>query len=569
MEQQGTDGTARVCILSDNRTDRLVLESCLQRAQPERFEPAVADAGRPLEALRDTCAIAIIAAYGPETEYLLRLAKREDVTVPVLVLLDEPDLTTIERLKSLGALDHLVRGQLQDELVHRTLDYAARLKAANDQILRLSSHDPVTGVLNRTGLEKHLERAINRTTRYGFRLALIYLELTPDVARENLENDVGDAVLQQHIAKRICGKVRRTDSVARLSEDTYVVLLEDAGNSATVRSVREKISRSIAEPVMTGSRLFLPEVRAGSGVFPDDGEDFTALLANARRRARTDTETPQTDDVTLDAAGQRQKALAADLHAAMRENQFEMHFQPRVALNDGRLAGVEALLRWNHPEHGMLYPEEFLPACESLGLMRSLGYQTIQHACRALQWLDEQGLGDVDVAVNLAFSQIEDEDFVDIVKKILLRNGVNAARLEFELTEATILKSPNKLKLYMEELGLMGVSFSLDDFGTGFSQLSHLAELPITALKVDTSFMRADALGTRHRAVCLSIIDLARRLQLAVITEGVETREQLEFLRENGSDQAQGFFFSPAIPLEQIPLFLASMSDTADLQSRR
>jgi EAL domain-containing protein (putative c-di-GMP-specific phosphodiesterase class I) len=204
----------------------------------------------------------------------------------------------------------------------------------------------------------------------------------------------------------------------------------------------------------------------------------------------------------------------------------------------------------------LICPGEFLAACEDMGLMRTIGYQVIQHACHALNWLAEEGLGDITVAVNISFSQIQDDRFVPAVHDILERTGADARHLEFELTESTILKSPEAIKLRMDQLRELGIVFSLDDFGTGFSQLSHLTALPIAALKVDASFVRGLPHNRQQAAICSLIIEMARRLDMSVIAEGAECHEQVEFLRDERCDEVQGFYFSQAIPLQLLPRFV-------------
>ncbi len=298
----------------------------------------------------------------------------------------------------------------------------------------------------------------------------------------------------------------------------------------------------------------------GAALYPENGRDFSELVENARSAMQQSKSVTggkfilYSDQLHFDVAGSN--SLAAELRNAVRKNQFELHYQPRIDLASGQLVGLEALLRWNHPQRGLLCPGEFLSTCEDMGLMKTIGYQVIQHACSALAWLGEQGMHSVDVAVNISFSQIQDNRFLEVVKDIVSRSGADASRLEFELTESTILKSPGAIKARMDELRLLGVSFSLDDFGTGFSQLSHLTELPISALKIDACFVR-DLPGNPHQeAVCTMIIEMARRLGLLVVAEGAETHEQVEFLREQNCQQVQGFYYSPAIPLQQLPRFV-------------
>jgi EAL domain-containing protein (putative c-di-GMP-specific phosphodiesterase class I) len=225
-------------------------------------------------------------------------------------------------------------------------------------------------------------------------------------------------------------------------------------------------------------------------------------------------------------------------------------------LERGRLAGLEALLRWNHPQRGLICPGEFIAECEDMGLMKTIGYQVIQHACCALNWLGDQHMDDVVVAVNISFSQIQDDRFIAAVKDTLQRTGANPALLEFELTETTILKDPATIKASMHELMQLGIRFSLDDFGTGFSQLTHLTELPISAIKVDAAFVRDLPHNVQQAAVCSLIIEMARRLEIEVIAEGVENHEQVSFLRSQNCEQVQGFYYSKAIPLQQLPRFV-------------
>jgi EAL domain-containing protein (putative c-di-GMP-specific phosphodiesterase class I) len=240
----------------------------------------------------------------------------------------------------------------------------------------------------------------------------------------------------------------------------------------------------------------------------------------------------------------------------VRHDQFELHYQPRVELEHEQVVGLEALLRWNHPVQGYISPDEFLPLCETMGLMKTIGYRSIEKACQTLVWLKEHNLADIDVAVNVSFSQFQDEHFTEVVQDIVKKSGIDPSRLEFELTESSVLKSPKEMKQRMNELRKQNHSFSLDDFGTGFSQLSHMTELPISALKIDRSFVENVSSNEHQQAVCMMIVDMAQRLGLVVIAEGAEDREQIEFLSSVRCHQVQGYYYSPAIPLEQVPRFI-------------
>jgi diguanylate cyclase (GGDEF)-like protein len=550
-----------ILIISDNETDHLILSACLERALPARFRLAASDAiERPLEALLDPTIDAVIMAHGPESEYLLRLAQKNDATVPLILLLDEESERLVSKLREYGAQDYLVRGQLQDPLVHRILDYSIALKQAREKIQQLSNRDSLTGTLNRVGFRAHLERAMDRSGRYGFNTALLYINIDQFA---NINDHYGEAdgdLMIKSISHRLINKMRNTDSIARIGGDEFAVVLEDVSSAADVDLIAEKMLKSISAPMILSEQQVSVEASIGAAIYPEDGQEFTDLVEFARSAMQQAKSIDggkyirYSEQLTFDVAGH--SSVAAELRTAVRKNQFELHYQPRIDLHSGQLVGLEALLRWNHPDRGLLCPGEFLSTCEDMGLMKTIGYQVIQHACSAQIWLAQQGLDAVDVAVNISFSQIQDDRFVEIVKDILARSAADASRLEFELTESTILKSPAAIRSRMDELGLLGISFSLDDFGTGFSQLSHLTELPISALKIDACFVRDLPDNAHQEAVCTMIIEMAHRLGMLVIAEGAETHEQVQFLRERNCQQVQGYYYSPAIPLQQLPRFI-------------
>ncbi|PLW81681.1 hypothetical protein CWI75_14555 [Kineobactrum sediminis] len=551
-----------ILVISDSKTDQLVLSDCLNRASPRRFRLVSSETlTRPLEALMDPEIDAVIMAVGPETDYVLRLALKNGASVPIILLLDEaPAGDRAQHLRDSGAQDYLIRGHLQDALVHRILDYSIELKQARTIIRELSNRDQLTGALNRAGFRAHLERAMHRSQRYSFKTALLYINIDQFTNINDHFGEHNGDLLIKSLCRRMTSKLRSSDSIARLGGDEFAVVLEDISSAADMATIAEKMLQAIAAPLNLEEQHVQVDASIGGAVFPEDAEEFSQLVENARSAMLQAKSIigckfiPYSDRLQFDMAGIN--TLAAELRFAARKNQFELHYQPRIALDSGKLAGLEALLRWNHPQRGLVCPGEFIAECEDMGLMKSIGYQVIQHACCALNWLAEQGLGNVVVAVNISFSQIQDDRFVAAVKDILQKTEANASRLEFELTESTILKGPGAVKSRMNELRELGIRFSLDDFGTGFSQLTHLTELPISALKIDSAFVRDLPHNPQQAAVCSLIIEMARRLEIKVIAEGAETHEQVEFLREHNCEQVQGFYYSPAMPLEQLPRFV-------------
>lgn len=554
-------GRHTVLIISEQNTDHLILSACLERALPERFKVARSkQIDRPLEALLDPSIDAVIMAHGPESEYLLRLAHKNGATIPILVLIDEATEQLTGQLQDFGAQDYLVRGQLQDGLVHRILDYSIQLKSAREQIRQLSNRDTLTGTLNRSGFRAHLERAIDRSQRYDFKTALLHINIDQFANINDHYGETNGDQMIQTLSQRLLNKLRSTDSLARIGGDEFTVILEDINSAADAELIAGKMLASISEPMTLNDQRVSVDASIGAAVFPESSLELAELLEQARAAMLQAKALPGgqyalfSEELQFDVAGNN--TLAADLRSAVRKNQFELHYQPRVNLTSGELDGLEALLRWNHPERGLLLPAEFIDTCEDMGLLRTIGYQVIQHACSAQAWMREQGMDDVDVAVNVSFSQIQDEHFVSIVTDIIERTGANPGRLELELTETTILKSPGEIKSRMDELRLLGVSFSLDDFGTGFSQLSHLTELPISAIKIDRSFVSDLPHNEQQVAICTMVIKMAQKLGMPVVAEGAETYEQVNFLREQECDQVQGFYYSQAIPLQQLPRFV-------------
>ncbi len=272
-----------VLIISEHKTDHLILSACLERAAPARFRLASPNLmRRPLEALLDPAIDAVIMANGPETEYLLRLAQKNNATAPIILLLDEVSEKISAQLRDYGAQDYLVRGQLQDQLVHRILDYSIQLKEARDQIRQLSNRDALTGALNRAGFRAHLERAMDRSERYGFNTALLYINVDQFA---NVNDNYGEAdgdLMIKTISRRLINKMRSTDSIARLGGDEFAVVLEDVNSSADVELIAEKMLGSISAPMILSEQQVSVEASIGAAIYPEDGSEFSDLVDNAR-----------------------------------------------------------------------------------------------------------------------------------------------------------------------------------------------------------------------------------------------------------------------------------------------
>jgi EAL domain-containing protein (putative c-di-GMP-specific phosphodiesterase class I) len=304
-----------------------------------------------------------------------------------------------------------------------------------------------------------------------------------------------------------------------------------------------------------GSQQLFVGASIGIAVYPEGGEDIDTLLKHAdmamyqAKGLRGSAYRFYTEKMNVEATNQMY--LEADLRRALRRGEFELYYQPRIALGDERIAGVEGLLRWNHPVRGLVKPSEFIPLAEEVGLIVPIGYWAIHQACQDILAMDAQGMEPIHLAVNLSFRQFLDEKFVQTVSNIIADAGIDPWRLEFELTETAIMSNVEDTERCMQVIRALGPTFSLDDFGTGYSSFAHIQRLPIGALKIDRSFVSQVNLRPDDATIVRAIINLAHGLGLKVIAEGAETREQVQFLREHGCDQVQGYYYSTPVRFEE------------------
>ena len=429
-------------------------------------------------------------------------------------------------------------------------DITAR-KQAETRIHHMALHDALTGLANRTLLRDRLSQAISLASRNKEQVAVLLLDL--DIFKhinDSLGHHIGDGVLQG-VAMRLRAVLRESDIVARLGGDEFVVVLPVVSNLQQIEEVAQKLIGSLREPFYIESHEIHICGSIGIGRYPNDGDNAGALLrtADLAMYAAKATGHGQYKFFTaeLSVAPQRRLLLEKDLFAACRREEFILHYQPLVAANSRGITAVEALLRWNHPQHGMISPLEFIPLLEDLGLIVGVGKWALRTACmQSVAWQME-GLQPVRMTVNVSPSQFYHGDLVKTVEEALLESQLDPGLLELELTETLRLDELEGTIQIMDRLKLLGVSLSLDDFGTGWSSLSYLKRFPLDRLKIDRAFMRGIATEPAAKALVSGIISLARSLGLASIAEGVETIEQFHFLEEKGCAEFQGFLYSAAV----------------------
>ena len=443
---------------------------------------------------------------------------------------------------------------------------------AERKIEHLAFYDLLTGLPNRKLFMDRLQQAMASCARNKCRAALLYIDLDNfKVVNDTCGHDVGDLLLME-TAKRLTGCLREGDTVSRLGGDEFIAMLEDlpeaeADAAASARLVANKILVALNEPHALTGRLHHCTPSIGATLFAGTQESVDELLKQADiamyQAKSAGRNTLRFFDPEMQAAVSAHAAMEADLRRAVTERQFLIHFQPQVD-GLGRVLGAEALLRWQHPEKGLIPPNRFIPLAEETGLILSIGQWVLTEACaRLAEWSLLASTRSLQLAVNVSALQFQQADFVGTVRAALAQSGAPAGRLKLELTESAILDNVDDTIEKMSALRALGVGFSMDDFGTGFSSLAYLTRLPLEQLKIDQSFVRHLPDNPTDAVVAKSIINLATSLGLTVIAEGVETEAQRSFLAQSGCPVYQGYLFSRPVPLEEFNRIIATPSPSA------
>ncbi|HET7453182.1 MAG TPA: EAL domain-containing protein, partial [Thermoanaerobaculia bacterium] len=422
-------------------------------------------------------------------------------------------------------------------------------RRAERQIERLAYEDALTGLANRVRFEDRLGIALATARRESHPLAVLFIDLDRfKVVNDSLGHKVGDILLQQ-AADRLLPLIRLSDTLARVGGDEFVLLLSKIDQRDSAAVVARKVQEMFRKPFRIGHRELFVTPSIGISVFPDDGDDADSLVKNADAAMYAAKQRGRDNYQFYSRSGQRggieRLELESKLHHAIENEEFRVHFQPQVSLRSGLITGVEALVRWKHPTRGFLLPADFVPLAEDSGLIVDLGMLVLRLACRQARAWRNKGYRDLSVAVNLSIRQLQESDFAARVREVLDETALPPGQLRLEITESVAMQN---LEVSIEALGRLkrlGVGITMDDFGTGYSSLSYLKILPVDTLKIDRSFIRDVAEDTNDASIVRASIVLAHELRLRVVAEGVETPEQLQFLRQHQCDEVQGFLLSP------------------------
>ncbi|WP_248747253.1 bifunctional diguanylate cyclase/phosphodiesterase [Pseudomonas sp. MWU12-2037] len=472
--------------------------------------------------------------------------------LPTILLLDEEPL-----IAPLGVSDWLVRQGLDAPTLRRCLRHVRERGVLENTLQRLAEQDPLTGIANRQGFQTLLAARLAENEGRG--LALGHLDLDNfRHANDALGHQAGDRLILQVVA-RLKSQLEAGDQLARLGSDEFALLIDTRRAPQRAGRVAERIVEAMAEPywvdgesLLIGCSLGIAHTRANAGADPLMWHAHIAM----QQAKSTQGCTFHIFNERINRNARSLADLESELRRALRRDELELHYQPRLDLGSGKIVGLEALVRWRHGERGLLPPSEFVPLAEQSGLIVPLGYWVISRALRDMQALRERGLAPLHMAVNLSFRQFQDSQLLPTLSRLINERGVEAQWLEFELTETAVMRRSDLVKQTMDALRRLGVRFSLDDFGTGFSSFVHLNSLPIALLKVDMSFVGGMEQREENRKLVHAMVNLAHNLHLEVVAEGVETPGQLALLREFGCDQVQGYLISKPLPLAELVEYL-------------
>jgi diguanylate cyclase (GGDEF)-like protein len=421
-------------------------------------------------------------------------------------------------------------------------------KNLQEQLIRKATHDTLTDIPNRLLLEDRARQAIFYANETKTLFALLFIDLDRfKNINDSLGHEMGDLVLTQ-VANRLKLAIRATDSVARLGGDEFVVLLSALKTTDEIATLAQAIQKEISQPYLIGNQTLVVSSSIGISVYPKDCNDVASLLRNADtamyRSKEISNNTINFYTEQMNQQAKKRLELENCLLSALENNEILLNYQPLLDLNTGKIFGVEALIRWSHPLLGIVPPTEFIPIAESIGAIFSLGAWVMRTACKQLQQWHDLNFKHLRMAINVSPQQFKHPNFLASVKEILIETEVDATFLDFELTENLMLDDVDSVIDKMIELKELGISLVIDDFGTGYSSLNYLNKLPINKLKIDRSFLCTLENDDRGAAIVLAIISLAKSLKIKVLAEGVETQQQLKFLRNNYCDEIQGYFFS-------------------------
>lgn len=562
----------RVLIVEDSEEDtQLLLEDLRQGGYEPEFE-RVDTAETMSAALGRQSWDIIISDYSMprfDAPAALRLVQSGDLDVPFMIVSGAIGEEVAVALMREGAYDYLLKSNLMrlSPAVARALQEsrARRDQKQTEKIINyLADHDALTNLPNRVLFTDRLQQAVLRAPWKKRLVAVLFLDLDGfKGVNDTLGHTVGDQLLKS-VAERLTLSVREGDTVARFGGDEFVLILDDLAVADDVPKIARKILKELSAPSRLDHHEVFITASIGIAVYPNDGEDADSLLIHAdaamyraKKQGKNDF---QLYSPVLSEKASGKLTLENTLRRALVNEEFRLYYQPKVDLATGKMVGAEALIRWLHPELGLILPSEFVPLAEETGLIVPLGEWVLRTACAQNKAWQKAGLPPIPVAVNLSGRQFHQQNLIERISQIMDEATLDPQYLEIELTESVVMKNVEATSITLHELDKMGVEISIDDFGTGYSSLSYLKRFPVSSLKIDQVFIRDISTDQEDAAIVKAIITLGHSLKLKVIAEAVEDQNQLESLRSLNCDQIQGYYISKPLPAGEIERFFDSGS---------
>ncbi|MFN2531333.1 MAG: EAL domain-containing protein [Pyrinomonadaceae bacterium] len=506
----------------------------------------------------------------------------------VLMISGNQDIEAAIKAMRVGAFDYITkpmdlrhveaaveRAMTHHELLKEKRRYKEQLEALLEQrtaqVDRLAYYDTVTDIPNRTLFEDRLSQAIAGARSTGQIVGVLFISIDQfKKVTDSLGHAAADSLLRE-FAQRLQRCIAESDTVARFGSDEFAVLKRQIDGPQDVVEIIEELSEVLAVPFVLDDQELFATVSVGISLFPVDGDDCNSLLKNAGaalyKAKRSGGANYQFYTADMHAIASRRLALETNLRRALQNEEFLLHYQARISIDSVQITGVEALIRWQHPQFGLISPSEFIPLAEDTGLIVPIGEWVLKTACQQSMRWRAQGFPPMQMAVNISARQFYEHDVSNTVIRVLNQSGLEPQYLDLELTESSIMKNAEFAADVLNRMKRMGINISIDDFGTGFSSLASLKRLPIDALKIDQSFVRDVTTDPDNAALVMAIITLAHNLRLKVVAEGVETEEQLRFLHLLRCDEIQGFLFSKPLPAEGVISLLESHSGRVNMKS--
>ncbi len=543
-----------ILLVEDNPADRRLVAERLSQPNENRFHLLYAESiSESLQVLaQNKISIILLDLQLPDCCDLESLTKIHKVApgIPVVILSEiEDEILALKALK-LGAQDFLVKWHTNGHLLVRAIQYALERKQVEEQLYHLAHHDALTGLPNRKFFYDQFKQALAMARRHHRPLAIMFLDLGNfKKINDTLGHHCGDLLLQM-VAQRLAGCVREADCLARIGGDEFVIAFTDMTHQEDAKIAANKIIDIFAEPFQVERHRVHARVSIGISLYPSDGDDMESLIKNADLAMyQAKSEGSNTSHFwfyspEFNARTSELMRMEEQLRQALVNNEFIVHYQPQVDIHGGHLVGMEALLRWQHPERGLLMPSQFMKMLEETGVMVTAGEMVLREACRQNKTWQEAGYPPMVVAVNISKQELQHRDFIEIVERVLRETGLNPAWLELEIREETIEADEAWALSRLTEIATLGVRIALDNLGHSHIPLSFLTRFPIHAIKIDRSIVTDVATDANHAAVAKAVIAVARVLNIKGLAEGIETQEQFNFFKAEQCDDAQGYMFS-------------------------